>query len=124
MLIPEITFYEPKIVKKIWGTETIIANNEKYCGKILCYDKANITSSAHMHYNKSESMMVKRGKFNFYYWTNEGNKMSHRLHIGDCVHIPAGRTHQLESLEENSQIFECSTFHSDEDVYRIEPSQK
>ena len=123
MKILPIEFYKPEIVQKAWGYELVIDNNEKYCGKILHYNKAGIKSSAHMHYNKSESMLVRQGAFWFWYWDDKGNKQSQFMKEGECVRIPAGRMHQLQSVNEHSEMFECSTFHSDEDVYRTEPSQ-
>ena len=123
MKIPQIQFYKPEIIKKSWGTETVIDNNDKYCGKILTYTKAYVKSSAHFHYDKSESMRVTTGSFNFYWWDDKGLKFNTFMKVGDCVRIPAGRIHQLEPLEDNSSMFECSTPHSDDDVYRTEPSQ-
>lgn len=123
MIIPIISFYKPQVVKKLWGEEVVIDNNRFYCGKRLKYYKANIKSSAHFHYDKSESMQVVAGSFNFYYWDNKGIKQCQLMKIGDCVNIPHGRLHQLEPLEDNSEMFECSTPHSDIDVYRSEPSQ-
>jgi quercetin dioxygenase-like cupin family protein len=37
---------------------------------------------------------------------------------GDSMHIPVGMIHQMIALEQ-SELFEFSTFHMDEDSYRI-----
>ncbi len=123
MKIPQISFYTPQKIEKNWGYELLIDNNDKYCGKILHYNYQNFKSSAHFHYEKSESMLCKFGSFAFWYWDDKGNKQMKIMKPGDCVRINAGRMHQLESLEAHSEMFETSTFHSDEDVYRTEPSQ-
>ena len=123
MKIPQITFQDSaQIVVKNWGKEIVIDNNDEYCGKLLVYEKP-IKSSAHMHYDKSESMMVLKGSFNFYYWDDKGNKQTKYLGPNATIRIPKGRMHQLEALTADSTIVECSTPHSDEDVYRTEASQ-
>jgi len=38
---------------------------------------------------------------------------------GDSVHLPAGTIHRYTGIED-SEIFEFSTQHFDEDTYRIE----
>ena len=52
------------------------------------------------------------------YLTDTGKLMSQFLYQGDTVTIERGEPHQLEALED-SEIFEVSTQHIDDDSYRI-----
>lgn len=122
----KIQFDTIKEIPKGWGSERIIANNDKYCGKFLSYTKAGSVSSAHFHPIKSESFLVIQGTFKFSYWDSKGLKKSIEMCQGAIIHIPNCCPHQLEALEDDSIILEVSTPHSDDDVVRIEPgdSQK
>lgn len=122
----EIVFGLPQKLDKGWGYELIISNNKYYCGKILHYYKKGAVSSFHLHPEKKESFLCLRGCFSFKYKDEKGRTCNRRLLPGETVHIPNCRPHQLESLDDESEVFEVSTYHSDYDVVRIEPgdSQK
>jgi mannose-6-phosphate isomerase-like protein (cupin superfamily) len=114
-----------KIIKK-WGFEEILINNSKFCGKILHYNNKGSISSFHLHPIKTELFRCISGAFMFRYKNAKGFTEETRMNIGDSVYIPNCQPHQLESLEDNSEILEISTYHNDLDVIRIEPgdSQK
>ncbi len=105
-------------VKKGWGSELIIVNNEKYCGKILIFN-AGYKFSLHYHIIKQETWYVNKGSFRFT-WINteDGSQHSQELKVGDVVTIPIGMPHQLYAYEDG-EIFEISTQHFDSDSYRI-----
>lgn len=106
-------------VPKGWGHELIIVNNEKYCGKILCFKKG-CKFSMHYHLIKHETWYVKEGKFLFYWIDTEtATRNTMELVVGDVVEIPVGMPHQLCALTDG-EIFEISTEHFDSDSYRIE----
>ena len=109
---------KPEIVKKKWGHELIIENNDNYCGKILHLNK-NAKFSMHFHMKKHETWYVQSGKF-IYRWidTLTADDKSKVLEPGDIVVIKQGLPHQLEAIEEGD-IFEVSTKHYDSDSYRI-----
>jgi len=111
---------KPKIVQKGWGEEIWIHNDEEYCGKILRFFKKGNKFSLHYHVIKKESWYVGRGSFE-YFWldTEKGEEHSRYIPIGTCITIERGQPHQLVALEDNSEIFEVSTQHFDEDSYRI-----
>lgn len=115
-----------KIIPKGWGFEKVIANNEFYCGKLLCYNQPGAVSSAHFHLKKTETFYIVEGEFNLTRWCHEGREHIERIIPGDVIHIPAGTPHQLTCLHSKGVIFEVSTPHSDDDVVRIAPgdSQK
>ena len=110
---------EPIIVKKGWGKEIIFANNEKYCGKILSFEKDK-KFSMHYHILKTESWYVAKGSFELK-WIDPDNGNHHRenLKVGDIITNFPGHAHQLYALEQ-SEVFEVSTQHFDSDSYRIE----
>jgi len=106
------------IVKKGWGKEIIFANNEEYCGKILCFNKGK-RFSMHFHLLKKETWYVSKGKF-ILIWidTPVGMTYTEYLNIGDVITNERGEPHQLIAIEDG-EIFEVSTKHFDSDSYRI-----
>ena len=115
------------MVKKGWGYEIIWATNEKYCGKIMVFEKAGNKFSLHFHREKDETWFVNSGKF-LLRWidTETATLYTKELTEGMTWHNPPLQPHQLEALEDNSSITEVSTADSVEDNYRIAPgdSQK
>ena len=111
---------KPKIVQKGWGEEIWIHNDKEYCGKILRFFKAGNKFSLHYHIIKKESWYVGKGSFE-YIWldTEKGGEKDRIIPTGTCITIERGQPHQLIALEDNSEIFEVSTQHFDEDSYRI-----
>jgi len=105
-------------VPKGWGFETIIINNENYCGKLLVFN-SGAKFSMHYHLLKEETWYVQKGSFLFrWIETETGILNTSELKINDILTIPRGLPHQLEALED-SVIFEISTKHFDSDSYRI-----
>tara|TARA_R100001460_G_C3480530_1_gene168241 strand:- start:235 stop:597 length:363 start_codon:yes stop_codon:yes gene_type:complete len=116
---------KPKIVKKGWGEEIWIHNDEEYCGKILRFYEAGSRFSLHYHILKKESWYVNKGSFKFIYLdTEEGIEKEEFIHYASCITIERGQPHQLIALEDDSEIFEVSTQHFDEDSYRIRIGDK
>ena len=115
----------PKIVPKAWGEEVWIHNDEEYCGKILRFFKAGNKFSLHYHILKKESWYVAKGSFQ-YIWidTEKGEEKQTALTKGQCITIDRGEPHQLIAIQDNSEIFEVSTQHFDEDSYRIKIGDK
>jgi mannose-6-phosphate isomerase-like protein (cupin superfamily) len=109
-----------KIVPKGWGFEKWIVNNEKYCGKVL-YIVKDKKCSWHYHKIKDETFYVQSGKIVLYYgFEHDKTKASGIiLEKGDTFHIPVGLVHQMYALQD-TELFEFSTQHFDEDSYRIE----
>jgi mannose-6-phosphate isomerase-like protein (cupin superfamily) len=110
-----------QIVEKGWGREIIFVNNEKYCGKLLCFDKAGSKGSMHFHGKKTETWYVQQGSFIVYYInTANANKCSSVLNQGDTWTNEVFEPHQLEALEDDSIVFEVSTHDDPHDSYRVE----
>jgi mannose-6-phosphate isomerase-like protein (cupin superfamily) len=109
---------ESEIVEKGWGKEIIFVNNPEYCGKILCFNKGK-KFSMHYHIQKKETWYVAKGRF-ILHWidTQNGTHYSEYLNVGDVITNERGEPHQLVALED-SEVFEVSTRHYDEDSFRI-----
>ena len=109
-------------VKKGWGYELIWATNDKYCGKILCFEHVGARFSMHFHREKEETWFVNAGQF-LVRWIDTSTAQMHEkiLKEGDTWHNPPLQPHQLQSLAPNSMLFEVSTADSVEDNYRIGP---
>ena len=107
-------------VPKGWGHEIIFENNEKYCGKLLYFIKDR-KCSWHYHKIKDETFYIQSGKLLLYYGWHEEMSLSSSIVLkkGDYFHIPVGLKHQMQALED-TELFEFSTQHLDEDSYRIE----
>jgi mannose-6-phosphate isomerase-like protein (cupin superfamily) len=105
-------------VEKGWGHEIIFVNNQKYCGKILHFNKG-AKFSMHFHILKQETWFISSGKF-ILKWidTTNANIIEEELNIGHVVTNLIGEPHQIICLEEGD-IFEVSTQHFDNDSYRV-----
>jgi len=98
-------------VKKVWGSERWIVNNDFYCGKILTINKM-FRSSLHYHKNKTETFYVIRGQVLL-----EVDDNAYMLTPGNAVDVYPGQKHRFTGLE-NSEMIEFSTHHEEEDSYR------
>lgn len=107
-----------EIVEKGWGREIIFANNSEYCGKILCFEKGR-KFSMHYHLRKKETWYVAKGRF-ILNWIQPdiGKFHSEYIRVGDVITNERGEPHQLVALED-SEVFEVSTEHFDEDSFRV-----
>lgn len=105
-------------VKKGWGHEEIWATNDKYCGKMMHFNKG-AKFSMHFHAVKDETWYVLSGHF-IVKWINTNNAEPHskELKSGDVWHNPPLMPHQLICYEEGT-IIEVSTPDSVEDNYRV-----
>ena len=107
------------VVPKGWGFEKWIVNNEKYCGKLL-YIIKDRKCSVHFHKLKSETFFLQRGKIILRYGKLDDTSLTEiTLSVGDHFHVPQFLVHQMIALED-TELFEFSTQHFDEDSYRLE----
>tara|TARA_B000000475_G_C15697588_1_gene324951 strand:- start:104 stop:493 length:390 start_codon:yes stop_codon:yes gene_type:complete len=109
-------------IKKGWGYELIWATNDKYCGKIMVFEKAGSKFSMHFHHEKDETWFVNGGRF-IVRWidTKDATLFEKELKEGDTWHNPPLQPHQLEALEPMSSVTEVSTPDSVEDNFRLIP---
>jgi quercetin dioxygenase-like cupin family protein len=109
-----------KWVPKGWGGERIICNSQEYCGKLLYFVKGK-KCSFHYHILKDETFYIQSGKVLLKYTEEDEleNAQEIILRQGDKFHIYRGLRHQMIALED-TELFEFSTQHFDEDSIRIE----
>lgn len=107
---------ELKIVPKVWGREIWVANNPKYCGKLLII-RPGFKCSLHYHKVKMETFYCVKGRC-----TLEVGGQAYDLYpLTAPVTIMPGDRHLFFSLR-GATIMEVSTFHDDADVVRLAES--
>ena len=108
-----------KYVEKGWGYEKWIVNSPEYCGKILFFEKGK-RCSWHYHLLKDETFYLESGRLHLFYGQTDDLRESYTkiLEPGDKFHVPRKMRHQMYALED-SELFEFSTQHFDEDSHRI-----
>ena len=107
------------IEPKGWGREVWIANNDRYCGKILEIKRGK-RCSLRYHKFKTETFFLRTGKLKV---SIKESPASHEveefvLNPGDCMDVPIGLVHQMEALED-AELFEFSTQHFETDSHRL-----
>ena len=109
---------KPERHQKGWGFEDWISNRE-YCGKLLFFEKGK-KCSFHYHKKKHETFYLFSGKMEIKAgWEDDISvAKSYTFLPGDCLEIPTGLRHQMTALED-SNLFEFSTTHFEEDSIRI-----
>ena len=112
-------FSEIKFVSKGWGYEKWIVNKEEYCGKILFFIKDK-KCSWHYHKIKDEVLYIRKGRLMVWYSEEEDLTKSKSviLEPGDNFYVKPGLKHQMMGIED-TEMFEFSTQHFDEDSYRV-----
>ena len=108
-----------KRVEKGWGYELWIANKEEYCGKLLYVNKDK-KCSYHYHNVKDETFFLHSGMIKLLVGATDDIRMAETIFLnpGDSYYLPPGTRHQFIALKE-SNIYEFSTQHFDEDSIRV-----
>ena len=110
-----------KKIKKEWGHEVWLANNEKenYCGKILSI-KAGKSTSMHFHANKHESFYVLEGSLFIHTVDTQTTEITlHCVEAGERFVMDRVVPHKLEAQDGPVKFIEISTFHQDSDSDRV-----
>jgi len=115
---------EMKFVPKGWGFEKWIVNKPEYCGKLLYFVKGK-RCSWHYHKIKDEVFYIQSGRLRVLYSDSDEIYKNDQLIAnevilgpGDNFHVYQGLRHQMIALED-TELFEFSTQHFDDDSYRI-----
>ena len=113
---------QPGQVKKGWGFELVWANNDKYCGKLLVFDRVGAKTSMVLHKEKAKSWFINAGKFKITFIdVATGEVKEAVLDEGKTVDFGALGPHQVEALVAGSIIFEVGTSDYIEDRFRLAP---
>jgi len=109
-----------EIHPKGWGYEKWIVNKEEYCGKLLFFEKGK-KCSYHYHKIKDEVFYVQSGKINISYGKTDDMSEAKTITLfpGEKFHVPIGLRHQMQAIED-TELFEFSTQHFENDSYRIQ----
>ena len=109
-------------VDKGWGFELVWANNDKYCGKLLIFERAGAKTSLVFHKDKRKSWFVNAGKFKVTFIdVTTGETKEAVLDEGKTADFGELGPHQIEALVDNSSIFEVGTGDYVEDRFRLAP---
>jgi len=108
-----------KYVQKGWGYEKWIINKKEYCGKLLFFS-AGKQCSWHYHKEKDEVFYLQSGKMIVRYSDGDNPEVADEILLepGQNFYVYPGLRHQMIALED-SELFEFSTQHFDEDSHRI-----
>ena len=105
-------------VDKGWGYEIIWATNDKYCGKILFFEKKGNKFSMHFHKDKDETWFINSGIFNLKWVdTNDGKMYQQELKEGSVFHVETLKPCSIECKSSNGSITESNSGHAENDVY-------
>jgi hypothetical protein len=109
-------------IDKGWGFELVFANNDKYCGKLLVFDRVGAKTSLVFHKEKAKSWFVNAGKFKITYIdVSTGEMKQSEISEGQTADFGQLGPHQVEALVANSIIFEVGTSDQVEDRFRLAP---
>ena len=101
-----------QLVKRDWGSEECLINNELYCCKYLNLKK-DYRCSIHYHIDKDETFYILKGEVLL-----ELFGTSKIMKKGDVYRITPYTLHRFIGIKD-SVILEVSTHHDDNDSYRI-----
>lgn len=105
--------HQPELHTREWGYEIWIANNDKYCGKILVVSKDK-SCSLQYHKEKDETWFILDGVIRV-----DTKNGSYNMNIGEVLDIPKGSVHRFTAVGGVAKIIEVSTHHEYSDTYRI-----
>ena len=113
------TFQSVLYVPKGWGYEKWAVNKPEYCGKLLFFNKGK-KCSWHYHVKKDEVFYLHSGSLIVRYSDEDDIETCKtiKLKSGEAFHVYRGLRHQMEAIED-TELFEFSTQHFDEDSHRI-----
>ena len=106
-----------RTIDKPWGYELLWARTDDYVAKILHID-AGHKLSLQYHERKHETVFLHSGRMRLVLENERGVLREIDVRAGTAYHIPAGRRHRMEALED-CEVFEVSTNELD-DVVRID----
>lgn len=109
-------------VKKGWGFEIVWASNDRYCGKLLVFEKKGSKTSMVFHKQKAKSWFVNAGRFKITFIdVTTGETKEAILNEGQTADFGELGPHQVEALAPNSIIFEVGTPDFVDDRFRLAP---
>jgi len=111
-----------KEVKKLWGSEEWLVNNNLYCAKYLNL-KRGYQCSLHYHKLKDETFYILEGIIELELQEN-GREVTITLVRGNQYRLKPYTLHRFRAITFRAKILEISTTHFDSDSYRKEKARK
>ena len=110
---------EIKKVKKDWGWEEWLVNNDLYCGKKI-YNDGKWSSKGKYHYHpiKDETFYILKGTLQIDIGLENGWTNSTMLKEGQVFRIKPTIKHRFRAIGKDCTFFEFSTKHMEEDSIR------
>ena len=109
------------VSNKDWGNVIKIIDNEtnNYSGRILNINQ-NHTTSTHFHSAKHKTFYVLQGTLTIEVIEPENAEtVQYDVDSEECFEIEQNVTHRLMAKDGGVTVIEISTFHHDNDVYRV-----
>tara|TARA_R110002020_G_scaffold90076_1_gene219592 strand:- start:529 stop:900 length:372 start_codon:yes stop_codon:yes gene_type:complete len=110
-----------QVVNRAWGNEIRIVSNEdnNYSGKILNINQNNSTST-HFHSKKHKTFYVLSGTLTVeIIEPDTADLMSYDVDSEETFEIEQNVAHRLLAKDGGVTVIEMSTYHEDNDVYRV-----
>lgn len=119
---PELAHAAKQVIKKVWGTEFVIVNEELYCCKLLKLTPG-FQCSIHAHGEKDETFIGVQGNVVLHIHNPDKSILkSYPITPGTKRHIFPQTFHSFEA-NNVAWIMEVSTNHDDADVVRLQESR-
>ena len=112
------------VTNKDWGNIIKIVDNEEnnYSGRIINLNQTQMTST-HFHSKKHKTIYVLQGTLTIeIIEPTNGETISFDVDSEECFDIEQNVAHRLMAKDGGVTAIEISTFHHDEDVYRVSPA--
>jgi mannose-6-phosphate isomerase-like protein (cupin superfamily) len=108
-------------VKKKWGWEQWIQNNDKYCLKVIYCENDIWSSDGKFHYHpvKDETFYILSGILELNI-RRDGIYLTHHLFAEDYYRVEPGVHHRFRSNAGYCKFIEASTTHREEDSIRVD----
>ena len=110
-----------QVVNRAWGNEIRIVSNEdnNYSGKILNINQNNSTST-HFHSKKHKTFYVLSATLTVeIIEPDTADLMSYDVDSEETFEIEQNVAHRLLAKDGGVTVIEMSTYHEDNDVYRV-----
>ena len=112
-------------VNRTWGYEVVWTSNDKYCGKILIFEKAGNTTALTIHKEKHKSWFVNAGKVKVSYIdTRTGERKESELQEGMTFEAGPVAPYQIQALHDETMLFEVSTPDHQNDNFLLSDDEK
>ena len=111
------------VESKNWGNVIKIIDNEdnNYSGRILNINQNNSTST-HFHSNKHKTLYVLSGVLIIdIIEPDTAEVMTYEVDSEEIFEVEQNVAHRLRAADDGVMVVEISTYHHDNDVYRVQP---